>query len=634
MFTPTMDQQPPDTQRYHPLPADTIRLLSLLPSSEPTAQISCTLRQQSLPEPSPSAPQHSDQSSPPAYEALSYVWGTEAPAHSILVDGHAILVRTNLFDALLALRLHDTPRKLWVDSICINQDDIAERNAQVKIMRRIYACATQVSVWLGAGDANTDAALKFIQRLDTLDPVITARLADGSDTDGPLLQWEDRKKVFHALGMKHGLDNHDAVLSGLKRIRDFAWWNRIWTVQEIVLARSATLICGRRAADWRHLVKLAAFAFDVAHYNTLNGFGGRPMDEGVFDEITWPVLPLYGAVVRLDDLSHRVRAGKDVTLEQLAWALLTRQATDPRDMIYGVLGLVTTAERTVVEVDYGIATAQVYASAMKAMILEYWERNRVGPGPLHLLQNSDSERDPALPSWVPDFATLHSFRATTLAVSGVGSALVLQPLYDASFGGGADDNAPRFLDGDLVMEVQGVLMDQVEELGVVCPRFANGREAREVQLRDIVDRWHELLGEDSGVSAEKGTEAKYMGGVSREEAFWRTVTFDLLLVDRDYFAGNPDRRDTRLPQGATGMPPTTPAQKNELFEGILDAPVPKTVLEKLQNRRFFITKPGGFFGLGPASMQIEDTICVLRGSAFPIVIRPTTDGRYHYIGEW
>ncbi|KAH8900709.1 HET-domain-containing protein [Thozetella sp. PMI_491] len=589
-----MDQSATILQRYRPLEDGCIRLLSLQPSTDSEAKVECNLAPAKIIE--------------RAYEALSYVWGQEEAIHSISVNGEAVLVRPNLYTALKELRLTDEPRILWVDSICINQLDIGERNHQVRQMGLIFSTAIQVVVWLGQGDDYTDGAIDFIHRLSGLDQDTARRITENNG-----LSWEYRKQVFRALGMVHGLDDHARIVGGLVKLMGFAWWTRIWTVQEIVLARSAILRCGAKSTSWDYLSKLAAFALQVSHHNTLGW--GRPMVEAVFDEITGQISRLYLEVSSLSDLSVMVANRLDINLEQMAWSqLLTRQATEPRDMIYALLGLAK--ERSAIEIDYGRSKKEVYGSAMIAML----RQDHGGPGPLRFLQDCDLERDAALPSWVPDFGIMHSFKTTSLAASGVGVSLILKPLYNASFGD-TRYKPPSFPGDGSILEMEGVPVDRVERLGDVCPHFLPIREMRETQLRSILDVWREMV--------EGGD--PYIGGDSSLEAFWRTVTFDLELVDRDYLAGNPDRRDKRLRKGAPGMPPTID-QEAEVLEGILDAPLPKTVLEKLGGRRFFVTKKG-YCGLGPALMQAGDMVCVLRGSSFPTLIRPKHDNKYAIVGE-
>ncbi|VUC32415.1 unnamed protein product [Clonostachys rosea] len=591
-----MDLSAGPRRRYHALPHGHIRLLSIEPSADPDARVECHL----------SPTQIGDR----PYEALSYVWGQEDATLGILVDDEVMLIRPNLHGALKELRLTDQPRNVWVDSICIDQSNIADKTQQIKQMARIYSSAAQVVVWLGEEDGETNAALDFIQGLSNLDPATAQVIVDNKS-----VPWELRKRVFNALGMTHGIDNYDEVVGGLVRLMENAWWTRIWTVQEIVLAGSATLRCGSKSASWGHLSKLAAFALEVSHHNTLGL--GRPMDEAIFDEVTARVSKLYIAVGSLNDLSYRIDHGLDIRLEQMIWPqLLTRRATNQLDVIYALLGMVT--EKSVIEIDYGKSKKQVYTSTMKAML----ERGH-HLLPLHFLQDCYMKRDASLPSWVPDFEILHSYATINLATTGIGTALTLASLYNASLGDDYDRSGQKFLgDENDVLQVEGVSVDQVARIGDVCPRFTDGWKERLTQLRTIINQWRDLIPK---------TKDEYIGGGSVNEAFWRTVSFDLDLRDREYLAGNPNRRDTRLPKGAIGMPPTTEADEAEILDGIVDAPPPKTVLEKLGERRLFITK-SGYFGLGPGSTKPGDTVCVLRNALFPTVVRPTND-RYVIIGQ-
>lgn len=83
------------------------------------------------------------------YEALSYVWGDPTATETILVNGTRCHVGQNLMQALQHLRQAEHPRLLWVDALCINQNDIEERAKQVQIMGEIYGNAYRTVVWLG-----------------------------------------------------------------------------------------------------------------------------------------------------------------------------------------------------------------------------------------------------------------------------------------------------------------------------------------------------------------------------------------------------------------------------------------------------------------------------------------------------
>jgi hypothetical protein len=89
------------------------------------------------------------------YEALSYVWGSQEDTVVIKIDEQSFRVTRNLYSALVHLRDRSVQRVLWVDAICINQMDSAERSQQVMLMGTLYRSANQVNIWLGPKDGNS-----------------------------------------------------------------------------------------------------------------------------------------------------------------------------------------------------------------------------------------------------------------------------------------------------------------------------------------------------------------------------------------------------------------------------------------------------------------------------------------------
>ena len=101
-----------------------------------------------------------------AYEALSYAWGSPETTHSILFHGNHFPVTTNLHTALQHLRQPETPRCLWIDALCIDQLNDAEKSAQVQLMGDVYRRASQVLAWLGEAKDDSDFALDFLNDRD------------------------------------------------------------------------------------------------------------------------------------------------------------------------------------------------------------------------------------------------------------------------------------------------------------------------------------------------------------------------------------------------------------------------------------------------------------------------------------
>ncbi|KAK4112575.1 hypothetical protein N656DRAFT_709691, partial [Canariomyces notabilis] len=115
----------------------------------------------------------------------SYVWGSERSLQPISVNNREYSVGVNLSTALSHLRDPFIERFIWVDAICINQDDVAEKTRQVRSMAKIYAKASRVIVWLGEAAANSDQALEYIRMASNGDQVAAPS--------------ESNKQAIHAL---------------------------------------------------------------------------------------------------------------------------------------------------------------------------------------------------------------------------------------------------------------------------------------------------------------------------------------------------------------------------------------------------------------------------------------------------
>jgi hypothetical protein len=142
------DAVPIDSSKKH------VRLLVLHPGGW-DSQIRCSLVPASL-------------GSKPKFRALSYVWGDDQPTCRIDLNGRAASIRSNLEGALKRLRRSEGGKEmtLWVDAVCINQGNLAERNAQVVLFPLIYASCEDVFVWLGelGGSDGFPGPAQFLSR--------------------------------------------------------------------------------------------------------------------------------------------------------------------------------------------------------------------------------------------------------------------------------------------------------------------------------------------------------------------------------------------------------------------------------------------------------------------------------------
>ena len=116
---------------------DSIRILELLPAASMDSPLTGKLKLSRL------------EDSAYDYEALSYVWGDVSNTVDLCCEGRVMGITQNLDAALRHVRCTDRPRYLWVDAICIDQSNTAERGHQVRLMRSIYKIARQVLIWIG-----------------------------------------------------------------------------------------------------------------------------------------------------------------------------------------------------------------------------------------------------------------------------------------------------------------------------------------------------------------------------------------------------------------------------------------------------------------------------------------------------
>ncbi|KAH7333275.1 heterokaryon incompatibility protein-domain-containing protein [Rhexocercosporidium sp. MPI-PUGE-AT-0058] len=289
-----------------------IRLLTLRPDL-PGSELNCRLSTVSL-------------STNPTYEALSYVWGTSGATRQIQIKGYSHAVGANLETALQHLRHPSENRVLWIDALCIDQENIEERSSQVSKMGSIYSSAKNVILWLGRKDAEIDAGFDLLEKWisGSMEIAISERT------------WSGLEKIF----------------------KKSEWWTRLWVVQEAVLAKCSTLTCGDRSVDWTTLMsvlKPRLFAAGNATDRRLVNVAKYAMGLWVWQQTH--DLPNSAGLERLENY-----------IESL---IPTRTCSDPRDVVYALLGFLNKevmGEGFMVP-DYGKSVGQVYMELTRHMLV-------------------------------------------------------------------------------------------------------------------------------------------------------------------------------------------------------------------------------------------------------------------------
>ena len=308
------------------------------------------------------------------YYALSYTWGDSDCHHTITVNGvEGVPVTHNLFAALKRLRDLDTfqTRTSWIDALCINQADSAERSSQVRRMREVYHSADRVVIWLG--DSNY---------LET------------HPAAGNLWKSEQRRQSLY-----------QAV-----RETSPSWWERVWVFQEFAFARKPPVFC-----FGSHKIESMEFKTLL---QSLNKISLHRKEQPPYAATSTGSRNLYRnrtAVERIASLKgcldslEVLRANRKKSLE-LSFAEMVKQttdaeATDPRDKIFSLVGFLKPEVADVLRPDYSKSIGAVCAAASYTYILEMGITAALSRVRLSLSKIGECSK----PSWAITFDTFPDF---------------------------------------------------------------------------------------------------------------------------------------------------------------------------------------------------------------------------------
>lgn len=368
-----------------PTDAESIRLLELLPAEDNTVDVSCHLMTVAL---SPLVP----------YTALSYRWEhSPGPREVILINGKPKEIGKNLASALRHIRadLSRTSSPLspliWADAVCINQKDEEEKSSQVQLMGAIYSHASTVVSWLGVDEAGKmTAAVTAINDIQQVAMSVPNWLED--------LHWmQDHPSLLRVV---KGPDTPNTVWNSLKIFFSEPYWLRVWVLHEMVLARNLWVMVGDRLFDYQ---SVSNFAKLLRNFHPESRLGE--------EVLPYEILYLLRSPEWIPTVSHTVvhnfyrnwHAPEEVSDAEKLEAILstwTYQATDPRDKVFALQGLL----QNFVSPDYTKSVVEVFSTFMSKYIANLAD--------LYVIRFSGAAicppeiGVPGLSSWVPDLQAI------------------------------------------------------------------------------------------------------------------------------------------------------------------------------------------------------------------------------------
>jgi hypothetical protein len=530
----------------------------------------------------------------PSYLAISYTWGdpTVVGHFGSLHNRPALGYNEGVFNIINTLVGPGNTLYLWIDALCINQQDFQERANQVSMMREIYSKARQVVVYLGPPDDDTEAAMDLLQV--------------GPDIVG-VKQWNDTSidemdELIEA-GEAKGMTVRNWLSLG--RLLDMRWFKRCWVIQEFALGTSPVFVWGSHAVDW---FKFQATCFSLVRCKQLLRailiLKEMEQDLASLKEAT------FTHFFQLQMYRRMVQSKKPPRL-QILLGYINRNfmANDPRDRVFALLGIAGEfdIEDPGLQPDYTVSTEKLFTRTARHLLIR--------DDKLSLLESAGSgfPKELQLPSWVPDWTSMPDLVPLSF----------LRDEKDVDASSGTKSVVQRGSQ-DAELMINGVIIDTISKISSCNFNDATG------DIVDILSWIQELveLGDSIPLAYDQET---------REDAFWKTLvafanpsehprnnqamcllTFSSWL----YTMENPaDIEDSSW-------------QREDIAYHLT---VCRAYIVATRKRRFFITD-AGHFGLAHRGTKVGDMVCVFLGGSLPYVIRERPESstelkRYELVGQ-
>ena len=238
----------------------------------------------------------------PPYAAISYTWGSAIELRDIRINGHPFRVHANLWHLLRHLQKRGESRFLWIDALCIDQAHLPERNFHVQLMSRIYDEAEFVTVWLGLpSDERREArAMEFVQEMAKHRPGRA-----GASFRDMYLSTKAKERWVNLL-----------------RLCELKYWTRCWIIQEFLQAKRIEVLCGTAHLEWTYFDKVF---MDIRQLETHPSY------------LATELKAFLGTVP--SRLTARRLLHRTSRLEELLHEFYDSNCTEPRDKVYGLLGI-------------------------------------------------------------------------------------------------------------------------------------------------------------------------------------------------------------------------------------------------------------------------------------------------------
>ena len=559
---------------YQPLQRlGSIRLIELHPSQSTRDPITCSML-------------HCDLAQKPEFEAVIYAPGLSKDRIMICLDGEAFGIEPRLWASLVKLRLGNDVRRLWIDTISINQGDTEERNRQSVMMRDIYHSAKHTIVWTGEERDNSQLVFQHIRKWNDDREAYARDRKDGKEHECAFSHC-DHINPPHFSG---------PAMEAYEKLCQRPIFYHAWLIPATVFAEKVIAKCGEYQVPFKQLVRSSSFLMYGLEYHPLSGPHGR------------------SRLQQLYDISKQSRIASVAAFSRPC------QTSDPRDKVYP---LSYWLKNKTLAIDYSLSVARVYRNFTQNVIEEMQDLEALE---WHGTQRKRSD----LPSWVPDY----SVSKPAGALPNVWGSYTQRIVFPAKLLSGW-----HFDGNDLI--VKGKF---VETIGATSNELIanDAHKLGSAGMRQVLRRWERLaasltnkrftraipdafadtlLAYENNLSYPDKEKPELSSNAPRFVVWYGRYGAQVLReLDPKYF------RDIELFHSWAGDRYKDKDREHDIDRYTHD-------LEYVcYGRKLFITREGSM-GLAPPQAQAGDPIVFIPGSKYPFVLRKRNDGAYRFVGD-
>ncbi|OJJ46186.1 hypothetical protein ASPZODRAFT_2071477 [Penicilliopsis zonata CBS 506.65] len=551
--------------------------------------------------------EHCSLNESPQYVALSYAWGSNLRPFNLKTNLGIIPLTAAIYLGLRRLRNETKDIYIWADAICIDQDNDREKPQQIRLLSDIFKTATHVFAWLGEEYDQSSAAIDTLRRL----------VEDTADK-------EDGSARRSGQGMKIP-PVEDPIWDAIIKILERTWFRRVWIIQELVLAREVTLVCGDRKIPWETFYAAIELCFEHAkmpgfeYLLSMKSTASVALELGKFRSLSRK----NGEFVAQD------------TLLNLLEVFNLAKSTKYRDKLFALLSLANDADEEELNPDYKVSLrevveryARVFVKRGQAMDLLY--RARV---------STSGER---FPSWIPDWTTgpYPETISTWGCRTGDGNCEFAKSGRRCSAHSGCFKAATRFgveakVKAGGLLYVQGAVVDTIIERGD-CDSSTNDTMdyIREIfqfitdKIPDHVEQ--EIVKASLPIGGASNPSREKWPGDDRLNAYQALLNYLKPEVQEPL-----DKRTEPLKLRSANQVLDSPTVPNHIRRELWPFLVTALDFAELLSTAVVCATKQGRVGLVPTTAKEGDLIALFYGSRVPFIIRQSNEhtSEYNLIGE-